>query len=418
MSPTEPRPLDPRALRADFPILGKPVRDRRRLVYLDNAATTQKPRGVIEAVARFYECDNANVHRAVHLLAERATEQYEQARKDIARFIGASSEREIVFTRGATESINMVAAGWGRAFIKAGDEIVVTEMEHHSNLIPWQVLAEEAGATLRLIPVREEGTLDLDWFRNELCPKTKLVTVTHMSNVLGTVNPVAEIAAAAHAAGAKVLVDAAQSVPHMPVDVRKLDCDFLAFSGHKMLAPMGSGVLWGREEMLEEMPPARTGGEMISEVHFLRATWAPLPHKHEAGTPNVAGAIGLGEAVRYLENLGMKAVWAHEVALTRYALERLAEVPGLRVFGKAPERGGIISFDVEGVHPHDLAQFADQDGVALRTGHHCAQPLLRKFGVGALTRASFYVYNDRDDVDQLVDSIRKARKFFRGQEER
>jgi cysteine desulfurase/selenocysteine lyase len=405
-------PLDPRALRGDFPALGRVFADGRRLVYLDNAATTQKPRAVLEATRRYYEESAGNVHRAVHRLAAEATGLYEGARQKIAAFIGAPSPKTIVFTHGATEGLNLVAHGWARKFLQAGDEILITAMEHHSNFIPWQQAASARGATLRLAPVLDDGTLDHDAFRRLLTPAVKLVALTHASNVLGTINPVAELIREAHAAGARVLVDGAQSAPHLPLDVAALDADFLVFSGHKMLGPTGIGVLYAKPEMLEAMDPLLTGGEMISRVWDDHATWAEPPQKFEAGTPHIAGAIGLGAAVDYLARLGHAALRAHEQRLTAYALEKLGALPGLKIFGHAPERLGVISFALENLHPHDIAQFCDRDGVAIRAGHLCAQPLLRRLGVPAVSRASLYLYNDTDDVDDLAEALLAARAYF------
>jgi cysteine desulfurase/selenocysteine lyase len=401
-------------VRADFPALERLCTDGRRLAYLDNAATTQKPRVVLDALRRYYEAGAGNVHRAVYRWAAAATEQYEAARQRIARFIGAPSPCGIVFTAGATAGINLVAHGWARKFLQAGDEILVTEMEHHSNFVPWQQVALARGAVVRLAPMLEDGTLDREAFVRLLTPRVKLVAVTHVSNVLGTINPVAELIAAAHAVGARVLVDAAQSVPHLPLEVSALDVDFLVFSGHKMLGPTGVGVLYARPALLEAMDPFLTGGEMIGKVFDDHATWADFPQKFEAGTPPIAGAIGLGAAVDYLAQLGWERVRRHEQPLTAYAVGRLSSLSGLRIFGRAPERLGVISFALEGVHPHDVAQFCDQAGVALRAGHLCAQPLLRRLGVPALNRASFYLYNDTDDVERLVAALQAARRFFHG----
>ena len=405
-------PLDPRALRGDFPALGRVFADGRRLVYLDNAATTQKPRAVLEATRRYYEESAGNVHRAVHRLAAEATGLYEGARQKIAAFIGAPSPQTVVFTHGATEGINLVAHGWARKFLNAGDAILITEMEHHSNFIPWQQAVRERGATLRLAPVLPDGTLDRTAFRRLLTPEVKLVALTHASNVLGTINPVAELVREAHASGARVLVDGAQSAPHLPLDVVALDADFLVFSGHKMLGPTGIGVLYAKPDLLDAMDPLLTGGEMISRVWDDHATWAEPPQKFEAGTPHIAGAIGLGAAVDYLAQLGHAALRAHEQRLTAYAMEQLGALPGVKIFGHAPERLGVISFAFEGLHPHDIAQFCDRDGIAIRAGHLCAQPLLRRLGVPAVSRASFYFYNDTDDVDALVTSLLAVRNFF------
>ncbi len=400
------------AVRRDFPILAQVVRGGKPLVYLDSAATSQKPHRVIEATRRYYEEINANVHRAIHRLAELATDSYEQARRRIAAFIGAEAETELIFTRGTTEGLNLVAHGWGRKFLRAGDEIITTEMEHHSNLVPWQLLAQATGARLRFVPVREDGALDLEAYHRLLGPRTRLVAVTQMSNVLGTVNPVREMIAEARRAGAVTVVDGAQSVPHFPVRVRELGCDFLAFSGHKMCGPTGIGALYGRQELLEAMDPFQGGGEMISKVTLEQSTWADLPHKFEAGTPDIAGAIGLGEAVDYLAGLGMERVHQADQALTAYAVRALSRVPGLRIHGQAPGRGGALSFELEGVHPHDVAHFVDQDGIAIRAGHMCAQPLMRKLGVPALSRASLYLYNRPDEIDALAASLARVREYF------
>ncbi|HMP74825.1 MAG TPA: cysteine desulfurase [Kiritimatiellia bacterium] len=404
--------INPETLRQDFPILSQRVRDGKPLVYLDNAATTQKPQVVIDALDAYYREINANVHRAIHRLAELATEAYEEARRKIAAFIGASEEREIIYTRGTTEAINLVAHAWGNRHLRQGDEIILTEMEHHSNLVPWQLLAARTGAVLKFIPVTESGELDLDAFRALLTPRTKLLAVTHMSNVLGTINPVRDMIEAAHAAGALVLVDGAQSVPHMPVDVRALDCDFLAFSGHKMCGPTGIGVLYGKAVLLEQMDPFLGGGEMISKVTLEQSTWAELPHKFEAGTPDISGAIGLGVAVDYLTSIGLDAIHAYEEDLSAYTVSALAQVPGLTVHGRAAQRGGAVSFALDGVHPHDVAHFVDRDGIAIRAGHMCAQPLMRKRGVTALSRASVYFYNTRAEIDALVRSLRGVQEFF------
>ena len=405
--------LDVRRIRQDFPILRQQVNGR-PLVYLDNAATTQKPRQVIEALVRYYETSNANIHRGIHTLATRATEQYEDARRKVARFIGARGPEEVVFTRNATEAINLVARAWGDEHVGEGDEIVLTLMEHHSNIVPWQLLARRTGATLRYAGITDDGNLDLNELRRLIGPRTKLVAVTHMSNVLGTINPVADIAEMAHAAGALLLVDGAQSVPHLPVDVQELGADFLAFSAHKMLGPTGVGVLWARAELLEAMPPFLGGGDMIAVVRPESSTWAELPHKFEAGTPNIADVIAFGAAVDYLADIGMANVRRHEEELTELALERLRRVPGLRVFGPAAasERGGVVSFSMEAAHPHDVATIADGYGVAIRAGHHCAQLLMRALGVPATSRASFSIYNDADDIEALVEALEGVNRVF------
>jgi len=399
-------------IRKDFRILSQPVHGGKPLAYLDNAATTQKPDSLLCALCDYYQLCNANVHRSLHYLAEQATQQFEEGRRKVMHFIRAPSERCIVYTRGTTESINLVAHGWGRKFIQAGDEIILTEMEHHSNLVPWQLLARERDAALRFVPVREDGRLDLDVWRQLLNPKVKLAAFTQVSNVLGTINPIKEMIAEAHGIGALALVDGAQSVPHMTVDVRDLDCDFLAFSGHKMLGPTGIGVLYGKEQHLEAMDPFMGGGEMINQVFLDRATWADIPQKFEAGTPHISGAVGLGAAIDYLTALGLENIERYESELTRHAVARLESTPGVRIFGRAPERGGVISFEVAGVHPHDLAQFVDREGVAIRAGHLCAQPLMRKLGVPAVNRASLYFYNLPEEVDLLAESIVKARGYF------
>jgi len=403
----------PWEVRRDFPLLQRSV-DGKPLVYLDSAATSQKPRVVLEALQRYYEEYNANVHRGLYRIAERATLAYEEARAKVAAFIGAPPE-ELIFTRGTTEAINLVAYSYGDAFVRPGDEILVTEMEHHSNLVPWQLLAQRRGARLRFVRVRpEDGTLDLDSLDRCLTERTRVVAVTHQSNVVGTINPVRDIAERAHAVGAVVLVDGAQSVPHMPVRVQDLGCDFLAFSGHKMCGPTGIGALWGRRELLEAMPPFHGGGEMIERVELETSTYKDPPHRFEAGTPNIADAIALGVAVDYLQAVGMDAVRAHEEALVRYALAQLAEVKGLRLYGpRDPElRGGAVAFSLEGVHPHDVAQVLDGEGVCVRAGHHCAQPLHRALGVAATARASVYLYNTPEDIDALVRGLERVRAFF------
>ncbi len=410
------RILDIEKIRKDFPILSEVFTgargEEKRLVYLDNGATTQKPRQVIEALVNYYRHQNANVHRGIHKLAERATRAFEESREKVARFINAPSTKEIVFTRGTTEAINLIASGWGRKFIKAGDEILLTEMEHHSNLIPWQLLAKETGARLRFIPFLEDGTLDFSQIDTLLNERTRLVAMVHMSNVFGTINPVRGIIQKAHALGIPVLLDGAQSVPHLPVNVQELDCDFLAFSGHKMCGPTGIGVLYGKAQYLEAMDPYQGGGEMISSVWLDHAKWNDIPHKFEAGTPNIAGAVGLAAAIDYLMNLGMENITRYEQKITTYALSRMKEIKGMRIFGKAPERGGVISFYLGNIHPHDMAQFLDREGIAVRAGHHCAQPVMRKLNLPATTRASFYFYNTFKEVDILVENLDKAREFF------
>jgi len=401
-------------IRADFPILAQEHHDGVPLVYLDNAATSQKPLSVIEALDDYYRRYNANVHRGIHKLSEEATAAYEEARVKIRRFINAPGKRTIIFTRGTTEGMNLVAQTWGRANLKAGDVVLSTQMEHHSNIVPWQMLAAEKGITVRYVPVLPDGTLDMDAFTAILRDEpVKLVTVTMASNVLGKINPVAQMAKQAHDAGALILVDAAQAAPHMPLDVQAMDVDFLAFSGHKMLGPTGSGVLYGRLNLLEAMPPWMGGGDMISRVRLEGSTWNELPYKFEAGTPSIAPMIGLGYAVDYLTALGMDNVRAHEQALTEYALDRLAQVPGLTLYGPdASQKGGVATFTMAGIHAHDIAQILDADGIAVRAGHHCAMPLHEHFGIAASARASFYLYNTHAEVDALVDALYKTRKIF------
>jgi len=416
-------------IRADFPILSRQVHDK-PLVYLDNAATSQKPEAVIQAMDDYYRRHNANIHRGVHTLAEEATEAYETARRKVARFINAYSPREVVFVRNTTEAINLAAYSWGRANVGAGDVIVLTEMEHHSNLVPWQLLAQAVGARLEFIGLDAAGRLklddpspegsgqSLDRLLDEFGGRVRLVSVTAMSNVLGTINPVSEIAARAHAAGALCLVDGAQSVPHLPVDVRASGADFLAFSGHKMLGPTGIGVLWARREILEAMPPFMGGGDMIKSVHLRHSEWNDVPYKFEAGTPNMAHAVGLGAAVDYLTALGMENVHAHEQALAAHAMDSLSAVPDLHIYGPPPAgRGGVVTFNLirDGellIHPHDLASILDREGIAIRAGHHCAQPLMEHYGVAATARASLYIYNIPSEVDTLVEALLKARQIF------
>jgi cysteine desulfurase/selenocysteine lyase len=407
-------PYDVEAIRADFPILQQEHHAGVPLIYLDNAASSQKPLKVIAALDDYYRRYNANVHRGVHKLSEEATAAYEGARKKIRRFINAGSKREIIFTRGTTESINLVAQTWGRANLKPGDVVLSTVMEHHSNIVPWQMLAAEKGFTLRYIPVLDDGTLDLQAFAALMRREpVKLVAVAHMSNVLGTINPVSEMAHMAHEAGALIVVDGAQSVPHMPVDVRALNVDFLAFSGHKMCGPTGVGILYGKRDLLEAMPPWMGGGDMISTVRLEGSTWNELPYKFEAGTPNIAQAIGLGFAADYLTELGMDKVRGHEEAIIDYALERLSEVPELTLYGPdADKKGAVATFTFANIHPHDLAQMLDAEGIAIRAGHHCAMPLHDRFHLPATARASFYLYNKPSEVDALVEGLYKAKKAF------
>jgi len=406
-------PFDVNSIREHFPIFQRETREGVPLVYLDSAATSQKPLSVIEAMDRFYRHSNANIHRGVHTLAEEATAMYEGVRGKIARFINAASPRQIIYTRNTTESINLVAYSWARANFTTGDLVVLTEMEHHSNLVPWHMLQAEIGIELEFIPVTEDGLLDLDFYKTLLNRNPKLVSFTHMSNVLGTINPAEEIIRLAHDAGVVTLVDAAQSVPHFKVDVQALDADFLAFSAHKMCGPTGIGVLYGKIEFLESMPPFLGGGDMIKEVKLRSFSPNTLPHKFEAGTPAIAEAIGLGAAVDYLSSLGMDAIAKHEHDIAEYALERLEEVPGIKLFGPSIEnKGGVASFTLEGVHPHDVAQILDRDGIAVRAGHHCAQPLHEKFDIPATSRASFYLYNTKDEVDLLVNGLYKVKEIF------
>lgn len=403
--------LDVARIRADFPILATTVRGR-PLVYLDNAATSQKPRAVIDALARYYESQNANVHRGVYHLSELATSLYEGARAKVRAFLNAAEDREIVFVRGTTEAVNLVAASWGRATLRAGDEVLVSAMEHHSNIVPWQLACEAAGARLAVAPMNERGELILDELERRLTPRVKLVAVTHVSNSLGTVNPVREITALAHARGIPVLVDGAQAAPHGLADVRDIGCDFYTISGHKMFGPMGIGALYGRAELLERLPPYQGGGDMIRSVTFERTTYAAIPARFEAGTPHVAGAVGLAAAVDYLNALDWSQVAAHEAGLVEHAMERLAAVPGLRLVGTAAHKVGVVSFVMDGIHPHDLGTIVDQDGVAIRTGHHCTQPVMDFFGVPATARASFAFYNTRAEVDALAAALERARTVF------
>ncbi len=403
--------IDWAAIRADFPILDQEVRGQ-RLIYFDSAASSQKPRQVIEALDRYYLCDHANVHRGLHELSTRATEAYEGARVKVAKYLNAASAEEIVFTRGTTEGINLVAQAWGGRFVREGSVILLTEMEHHSNLVPWQMLAERTGAKLRFLPVLEDGTLALDRLGEYLTPEVKIFAFTHISNSLGTINPVAELCAAARAVGAATLVDGAQSAGHVPVDVRAMGCDFYVFSGHKMCAPTGSGALYGRSERLAETPPWHGGGEMIVSVTYERATYKTAPHKFEAGTPSIADAVGLGAAIDYIESIGREAIFAHDRALTIHALAGLEALPGVTVYGPKGIRGGLAGFTMAAAHPHDLTTYADRYGLALRGGHHCNQPLMRKLKLPGTTRASFYFYNTKEEVDRMLEILAEAVKFF------
>ncbi len=404
--------FDPEIVRRDFPIFEQSVRGGKRLVYLDNAATSQKPRAVIDAVQRFLARDNGSVHRGVYELSERATAIYEATRKKVQAFINAKDAREIVYVRGTTEGINLVAYSWGRKHVGPGDEVLITAMEHHSNIVPWQILCEERGAKLVVAPITDRGELDMEAFAKLCGPRTKLVACVHVSNSLGTVNDVRRIAELAHAQGAVVLVDGAQAAPHFPIDVQALGCDFYAFSPHKMYAPSAIGVLWGRYELLESMPPFLGGGHMISNVTFEKTLYAKPPARFEAGTPPMEGSAGLGAAIDYLRGLGLEAVSAHERGLLAYASEQLTGVPGLRIIGTAAEKVGVISFVLADAHPHDIGSLLDREGVAVRAGHHCTQPVMERFSVPATTRASFGVYTTKDDIDALVRAVDKVRVLF------
>jgi cysteine desulfurase/selenocysteine lyase len=403
--------LDVTAIRKDFPILAQQVHGK-PLIYLDSAATSQKPECVIEALTRFYRMDNSNIHRGVHQLGERSTQAYEGARCKVQQFLNAANRREIIFVRGATEGINLVAQTYGRTHVSAGDEIVISAMEHHSNIVPWQMLCEEKGAVLRVIPINDWGEVEFDQFEKLLNRRTRLVAVSHVSNVLGTINPVREIVNTAHGWNVPVLIDGAQAVPHRKVDARNLDCDFYVFSGHKVFGPTGIGVLYGREQLLEDMPPWQGGGDMIRSVTFEKTTYNDLPYKFEAGTPDIAGVIGLGAAIDYLDQIGMDGIAAHEHNLLEYGTRALQSISGLRLIGTAREKAGVLSFIIDGVHPHDAGTILDREGVAVRTGHHCAQPVMDRFGVSATTRASLAFYNTREDIDALVAGIHKVKEVF------
>ncbi len=401
-------------IRQDFPILYRTVRGGKKLVYLDNAATTQKPQAVIDRLVHYYTEENSNVHRGVHYLSEVATAAYEAARTTVKRFINARDEKEIVFTRGTTESINLVASSWGRGNVRAGDEVLITAIEHHSNIVPWQLLCEEKGAILRVTPVNDSGELILDEYAKLLTPRTKIVAFGHASNALGTINPVKRMIALAHANGSIVVVDGAQGVPHLKVDVQDLDCDFYAFSGHKVYGPTGIGVLYGKQSLLDAMPPYQGGGDMILSVSFEKTTYNALPYKFEAGTPNISGVIGLASALDYVSSLGLQDIATHEQDLLHYTTSRLSEIDGLRIIGTATEKASVISFTLEGVHPHDIGTILDQEGIAVRTGHHCAQPLMMRFNVPATGRASFGLYNTRDEADALIAGLHKVVEVFHG----
>ena len=408
----KPAGLNVEKIREDFPILGREVHPGKPLVYLDNAATSQKPQVVIDRLSEYYAEYNANVHRGIHVLSEEATDAYERAREKIQHFIHAESSQNIVYTKGATESINLVANAWGRKFLEPGDEILVSYMEHHSNLVPWQLVAAATGARIRGIELTKDGHLDLEHLETLFNEKTKLVAVTQMSNVLGTINPVRDIAEMAHRAGALMLVDGAQGAAHMPTDVRQMDCDFYVFSGHKMCGPTGVGVLYAKSDLLEAMDPFMGGGEMIEEVHLDASTYKDPPWKFEAGTPNIAQAIGLGYAIDYIRNIGMDVIHAHESDLMNYAMQRMRYFDDITVFGPLGTRGGIVSFTMEGTHPHDIATIVDQEGVALRAGHHCAQPLMRKLQVGSTARISIYFYNTTDEIDKFLSALTQVREIF------
>jgi cysteine desulfurase/selenocysteine lyase len=404
--------LDVQRIRADFPILSRTVRGGRPLVYLDNAATSQKPRQVIDAISRFYGGENANIHRGLHYLSEHATAAFDAAREKVARFVGAGSAREIVFTRGTTEAINLVAQSWARSNLRAGDEVLVTAMEHHANLVPWQLVCEQTGAALRAVPITDRGELDLDAFERLLTDRTRLLAVGHVSNALGTVNPIRELAAQARARGALVLVDGAQSAPHLPVDVSGLGCDFFACSGHKLFGPTGVGVLYGRKAVLDGMPPWQAGGDMIERVTLERSTFAAPPARFEAGTPPIAEVIALAAAIDYVETIGRDAIARWEGELLARATELVGALPGVRLIGTAPEKASVLSFVLEGIHPHDVGTVLDDEGVAVRAGHHCAQPVMQRFGIPATVRASFAFYNTADEIDVLVHGVERARKVF------
>ena len=398
-------------VRADFPILTQTVHGK-PLVYLDNAATSQKPRSVIDTLVRYYQTENANIHRGVHTLSQMATEEYEAARTAVRRFLNAASDNEIIFVRGATEGINLVASTYGRAKVSAGDEIIISGMEHHSNIVPWQMLCQEKGAKLRVIPITDEGELRMDEFERMLSKRTKLVSIVHISNSLGTINPVEKIIKMAHAQGTPVLVDGAQSAPHLPIDLRKLDPDFFVLSGHKVFGPTGIGVVYGKEKLLEAMPPYQGGGDMIRSVTFEKTTYNDLPFKFEAGTPHIEGVIGLGAAVAYLNGMDRLAALAHENDLLAYSTARLSEIKGLRIIGTAKEKASLVAFVLDGAHPHDIGTILDSEGVAIRTGHHCTMPVMDRFGIPATARASFAFYNTKDEVDALVRGILKAREVL------
>ena len=408
---TPNNPLDVEKLRQDFPVLHQEVNGH-PLVYLDNAATSQKPQCVIDALVNYYATENSNVHRGVHTLSQHATDDYEAARSKVRRFINAAEDHELIYVRGTTEAINLVAQTYGRQNIGAGDEIIITGMEHHSNIVPWQILTQDTGAVLRVIPFNDNGELLLDEYEKLLGPRTKLVSVVHQSNAMGTINPMEAIIEQAHARGIPVLVDGAQSIPHIPIDVQKLDCDFFAFSGHKLYGPTGIGILYGKSELLEQMPPYQAGGEMIRSVTFEKTLYNILPHKFEAGTPNIAGSIGLGAAIDYVEDVGMERIASYEKELLDYGTDRLTRIEGLRLIGTAREKGGILSFTLGDIHPHDIGTILDSQGIAIRTGHHCAQPVMQRFAIPATARASLAFYNTRAEIDTLVEGIDRVLEVF------
>jgi cysteine desulfurase/selenocysteine lyase len=403
--------MDVEKVRADFPVLHQTVNGK-PLVYLDNASTSQKPQAVIDSLVQYYSADNSNVHRGVHTLSQRATDHYEEARTKVRNFLNAESDHEIIYVRGTTEGINLVAHSFGRQNIGEGDEIIVTAMEHHSNIVPWQILCQEKGAYLKVIPINDHGELLMNEYEKLLSPRTKLVSIVHQSNALGTINPAKEIIDMAHSRGVPVLLDGAQSVQHVPVDVRGLGCDFFAFSGHKLYGPTGIGVLYGRAELLDSMPPYQGGGEMIKSVTFEKTIYNDLPHKFEAGTPDIAGAIGLGAAIDYVSNLGMENIQAYEHELLEYGTERLSSIEGLSIIGTAKEKGAVLSFVMEGIHPHDIGTILDMEGIAVRTGHHCAQPVMDRFEIPATARASLGLYNTKEEIDALVKGIDRAIEVF------
>ncbi|HZM85857.1 MAG TPA: cysteine desulfurase [Blastocatellia bacterium] len=409
--PTRRLSLDPETVRGDFPILKQTVYGK-PLVYLDNAATSQKPQAVIDAMANYYSMDNSNIHRGVHLLSERATKAYEETREKVRRFINAAETKEIIFTRGTTEAINLVANSYGRANVKTGDEVLISAMEHHSNIVPWQILCDEKGARLRVAPINDDGELILEEFEKLVSEKTKLVSVVHVSNALGTINPIRAIVEIAHRHGARVLIDGAQAAPHVKLDVQELDCDFYAFSGHKVYGPTGIGVLYGKADLLDAMPPYQGGGDMIASVTFEKTTYNTLPYKFEAGTPNIAGTIGLGAAIDYVDQVGIERIARHEHELLEYGTQALSGIAGLRLIGTANDKAGVLSFVLDSVHPHDVGTILDREGIAIRTGHHCAMPLMARFGIPATARASLAFYNTRDEIDKLVEGIHKVKEVF------